>query len=579
MKLQSGRVWLGIAGALLACALVYWLVGGGWAQTRELLELTAIGDSRKLRERADAAASDSEKRPQLLILALDGVDRSLLYDLLRSGDMPNLSRLLGSEASRAAGNGFEHAFFADNMLSVLPSITFAAWTTIFTGKTPGEHGVTGNEFFVREQRRFVAPAPVTIHAPELIMSIYTDGYLNQLVETKTIYERIREKDPSVLVWVAMSQIYRGADKLILTSRVTMVDAFGQMFVNLVDSAIGDEESRKDLYATLDAEVIEEVTEHLSESAPPDILTVYLPGTDLFAHVSERGPTEARRSFLSEKVDPELGKLFEALQQKQALEDRFVVVVADHGHTEVTYDDAHALSTEGEDDPPALLRAIGRRPRPFEKEVDDDHDFDTVLAYGGAVAYVYLADPASCPDAGDRCDWKRPPTLEHVLSVADAFHRNNLDGSIVPEMKETLELIFARAPRPHQEDDLPYQVYVGDGRLMDVADFLREQPHPEYIELEKRLGDLSKGPRGERAGDVLLLARSAETVDREDRYYFASKYHSWHGSPSAQDSEIPLIVAHPQRSTAELGRIVHKATGGRPWQQGIADLLVDLRLER
>jgi hypothetical protein len=61
-----------------------------------------------------------------------------------------------------------------------------------------------------------------------------------------------------------------------------------------------------------------------------------------------------------------------------------------------------------------------------------------------------------------------------------------------------------------------------------------------------------------------------------RYYFASFYHSWHGSPSRQDSEIPLIVAHPQLEADGIGRVVATALGPRPAQQGLTDVLLTLR---
>jgi hypothetical protein len=85
-----------------------------------------------------------------------------------------------------------------------------------------------------------------------------------------------------------------------------------------------------------------------------------------------------------------------------------------------------------------------------------------------------------------------------------------------------------------------------------------------------------GPHGERAGDVILLAHSGDRERPEERYYFASRYRSWHGSPSRRDSEIPLIVANPARTTAELGALVQQALGDRPSQQKLTDLLLSLR---
>jgi hypothetical protein len=76
--------------------------------------------------------------------------------------------------------------------------------------------------------------------------------------------------------------------------------------------------------------------------------------------------------------------------------------------------------------------------------------------------------------------------------------------------------------------------------------------------------------------VLLLAHNGDRERPEDRYYFASPYHSWHGSPSRKDSRMPLIVAHPKKTTAELKAIVSAQLGAQPRAQGVGRLLLALR---
>jgi hypothetical protein len=48
----------------------------------------------------------------------------------------------------------------------------------------------------------------------------------------------------------------------------------------------------------------------------------------------------------------------------------------------------------------------------------------------------------------------------------------------------------------------------------------------------------------------------------------------HGSPSKQDSEIPLIVANSTH--AEIGAHVSKLLGDRPFQQKVTDVLLGRR---
>jgi hypothetical protein len=535
-------------------------------------KLIGEGDVRELRERPKAARERSSNRPAVLLLDLDGVDRALLYDMLHDGELPKLAALLGGDG----GGRFPHAHFDETALSILPSSTMVAWATALTGAPPARHGIAGNEFFIRETRQFAAPVPVSINDTSPVIACYTDDYVDRLRLAPSVWERMRARDPDVLIWVAMQHFHPGADRLLLTDRAVLAKAFEAFLEDQAEKRLAQKKSWV-LYEKLDTQVIDVVDQHLADDPLPDVLSVYLSGTDSYAHIAEEGPDPARRAYLRDVVDPLIGRLAEQLANRHALDDRWVVVTSDHGHSEVLRDDAHALSMDGDDEPPALLAKSGFRVRPFKLDVPPDADFQAVLAYQGAMAYVYVADRSTCAQPGQPCDWTRPPRFrEDVLRVAEAFHRNNRDGHLVPALRGTLDLVLARRPRPLGTDTLPFDVYVGGGRLVPISRYLRAHPHPTYVELESRLRDLAVGPHGDRAGDVLLIAHNGDRERPEDRYYFASTYRSWHGSPSRKDSEIPLIVAHPRVSAAAIGAAVRAHRGPYIRQQDIADILIDLR---
>jgi hypothetical protein len=405
-----------------------------------------------------------------------------------------------------------------------------------------------------------------------VMATYTDGYANDLLEVPTIYERLAQRDPSLSMWVSMSQFHAGAHRLLLANRTIVADAFQALLSGVFD------DDHLELYRALDEEVVDTLVDALEEERAPHVITLYLCGTDHYAHVHAAGPDRARRDYLRTALDPLLAEVHAALRSNSALEDRYVLVTSDHGHTRVIHDEPHALSTGDVDDPPGVLLRAGFRLRPFELEVDSADDFQAVLAYGGALAYVSLADRSTCPDEGNTCDWSRPPRFEEdVLAAAEAFYRANESGEHVPKMRGTLDLILARRPRAHAEDDLPFEVYVGGGKLVPLGRYLAEHPHPRYVAFEERLRDLAVGPFGERAGDVLLLANNGNVEAPEQRYYFAGLYHSWHGSPSREDSEVPLILGHPSRPSAELARITRTALGESPRHRHIAGLIERLLL--
>jgi hypothetical protein len=371
-------------------------------------------------------------------------------------------------------------------------------------------------------------------------------------------------------WVSMSQFYRGATRLLLADRTVVADAFKALLSHAVGSA-----TPKDLYAQLDEEVIDTLVDALEKDAAPHVMTIYLTGTDHFAHGADVGPDAARRTYLREVLDPMLQRLKRVLDERGVLRERYVVVTSDHGHTQVLHDEQHALATDLERDPPVVLREAGFRVRPFDLEVDAQDPFQSVLAYGGAVAYVYLADRSTCSGAHAPCDWTRPPRFEEdVLVAAEAFFRANALGKPSPKLRGVLDLILTRRPRPFAEDDLPFEVYVGHGKLEPLSSYLARHPHPTYIAFEARLKDLAVGRYGERAGDILLLAHSGDVERAEDRYYFASLYHSWHGSPSRRDSELPFIVAHPRHTSIELAEVTQRLLGTAR-QQDVTRFLLDL----
>jgi predicted AlkP superfamily phosphohydrolase/phosphomutase len=66
--------------------------------------------------------------PKVLVIGLDGATWDLIAPWVKEGALPNIERLL---------NEGVHS----ELISTLPSSTGPAWTSIFTGKNPGKHGI------------------------------------------------------------------------------------------------------------------------------------------------------------------------------------------------------------------------------------------------------------------------------------------------------------------------------------------------------------------------------------------------------------------------------------------------------
>ncbi|HWN57764.1 MAG TPA: hypothetical protein VNO74_06665, partial [Methylomirabilota bacterium] len=62
-----------------------------------------------------------------------------------------------------------------------------------------------------------------------------------------------------------------------------------------------------------------------------------------------------------------------------------------------------------------------------------------------------------------------------------------------------------------------------------------------------------------------------------RFYFSGPYNSWHGSPSMQDSHIPLIVASQSHSGEELKELVDHVAGDKPTELDLTPIVRALLL--
>ena len=280
--------------------------------------------------------------------------------------------------------------------------------------------------------------------------------------------------------------------------------------------------------------------------------------------------------LEKAIEPMMKSLRETLEETGALDDRYVLLTSDHGHTRVTHDDRHSLGIDGDGEPAQVLEKAGFTLRPFELEVDNDVFFDSVLAYQGALAYVYVADRSTCASGETPCDWSEPARNQDIEAVAEAFWDNNESGDLVPEMRDTLDMVLVRTRASAAGDGDVFEVYLGDGRTQRLADYLAEHPHPNYVQMPERMQALASGKHGDRAGDVILVAHNGDRDRADERFYFASPYQSWHGSPSHRDSDIPLIVAHRDHSTDEIRQRVDAVLKGEASQRLIGELILRLR---
>jgi len=476
--------------------------------------------------------------PRVLVFALDGTGCDQLTEAIRSGKAPNLAGLLGKDEG---GGIHEHAYSAPDAYAIFPTITIAAWSSIFTGSPTAYNGVPGDEWFVREEMKFYAPIPISVPDKSDTLKMITDDLVGKQLKTRTV-------QPTALL---------------------------AMFADVLAGTVQGKPDTPDVFAKMDRDSIPKLIESMNAHGVPRLQVVYFPGIDLYTHVAPGDPLQQQTEYLEKVTDPLIGQVLHAYQGYGVLNETYVVIVADHGHTPVHNDFRHALGM-APDASSAELRAAGFRTRPFVLDPPaNQQDYQAVLAYEDATAYVYLADRSTCPKPGDKCDWKRPPRFKQdVMPVARALFRADRTGAGSPRLKGALDLIFARVPSRPGEPAKEFEVFDGR-RLIPIYEYLEKHPRPDLPELDRRMRWLSAGPYGNRAGDILLLAKSGLNRPIEDRFYFSPFYHSIHGSGSMQDTHIPLILAHQGCSGARLKTLMKRGAGQKLSHLDVTPLILTL----
>jgi hypothetical protein len=548
------RPFICYAGLLLLIILLL------WSCTLVLHTLWTGGE-----EKLDSnQPQNSMSGARLIIFALDGTTPDQLMQAIRSGNAPNLAALLGKERRQGV---FEHAYAAPRAWSILPSSTIAAWAAIFTGSPPATNGVAGDEWFERETATFRAPVPVSALDTADVSKVVSDDLIGNALKTPTLYEMVKKK-----THVSLLSVHRGATLYTTVSPASFTDFLSF----LIKGTLKGVDPEKSFAAALDFSATQKLIEAIDTHGVPDLQVVYFPGIDIFTHVSE-DPLVRQVRYLQFVTDKRIGEVLEAYRKKDALTHTYVLIISDHGQIPTLNEDRRELNTDDEKSPFALLKKTGFRVRkPLLALTNLDTDYQAVLAYQGFMAYVYLADRSTCASDHETCDWPRPPRFkEDLLPALDAIYKANRSGELVPELKGTIDLIFSREPVPTSQNAKPFKIFDGQ-RLVSIAEYLKRNPRPDLIDLERRIQWLGTGPYGHRAGDILLLAKACTPLSIEQRYYFAAiSHYTWHGSACAQDSHIPFILAQAGGSGERMRTLVRKFSGEVPNELTVAPLVREL----
>ncbi len=257
----------------------------------------------------DAAGQTTKQTTRVILISLDGLDARYLTRADRYGlKIPTLRRLMKEGATARGG-----------VVSVYPSITYPAHTTIVTGARPARHGIYGNEVF--------DPAdPQSRNGLWFARSIRAD----------TLWDAATRAGLSVglVSWPVaggagdwnMPELWRPGG--------TQQESLSDINANARPKDLPAEIAARDprLYAQATADEQDDMrtrfAEHIIREKRPRLMLVHLFDLDHFQH--DYGPFTKEAFAILEKVDGYVARILRAAEAAGTLRETAVFVVSDHG---------------------------------------------------------------------------------------------------------------------------------------------------------------------------------------------------------------------------------------------------------
>jgi len=535
-----------------------------------MLFIAALGSSQGCHELVrsqgtrslQANPSQPQHGPYVIVFAIDGAGYGQFMNAIGSGRATYMGSLLG----KATGaNLYQHGYSVPNTITIMPSCTTPAWSSIMTGRPPADTGVAGDEFFVREENRFYAPIPLSTREPDDFIATIDNDLIGQILRVPTVYQRIRGASD-----VALLYVYHGATRYSTLGGAALLE----LAVGIVEGTFTGATLRESIAAPIDRGSTAEVSKVIRRHGIPKLLVVYFPGVDLFTHGAP-DPLPMQTQYLINNIDADVGNVLAEYSHRGVLNDTYVVFTSDHGHTPVLKDQAHDLAFRDGGKLFELLEKAGFRVRrPTLRPAPGSQDYQVVMADEGFAAYLYLANRSTCVHAGALCDWRKLPRFrQDLLPLLRVIHQANRRGKWVPEFKGAVDLIFSRDYGSGMARHTPaFEVFDGR-RLIPIHTYLVEHPRPDLVEVTRRMNWLGEGPYGDRAGDIVLLGKASMSLPIQDRFYFShTSYYAWHGSLTLQDGHIPLVVARSSASGDQLKALVNQVVHNPPSALDVAPLI-------
>jgi predicted AlkP superfamily pyrophosphatase or phosphodiesterase len=240
--------------------------------------------------RAAPDGREGQAPAPLLLISIDG----FRHDYIEQFDSPAIDRLI------------EEGLYADSLHHAFPTKTFATHYTLVTGRHPGTHGVVANNMW--DPRR---KSSFSLGDREAV----NDGFWYSGGEP---------------IWVTAEQQGLTAATYFWPGSEAIIDRTRPTHFKPYDGRVPHEER------------IDQIVDWLAlpNAERPDFLTLYFSSVDSRGHGA--GPAAPATLAAAEDVDAQLGRLLDELEAMDMLGRINILLVSDHGMSEVSPERTIAL---------------------------------------------------------------------------------------------------------------------------------------------------------------------------------------------------------------------------------------------
>ncbi len=341
----------------------------------------------------------------VIVLGIDGLRQDVLYKYL---DDTALTEAAYNDPNGCGGNCYVPTVSTNlpglsqiitdtgsiklkKVTAIFPSITFASWASIFTGKLPNETGILGNEFFARDLYQSGTIVPGMESLPLGMVSLDADGgafrplisqgpyswydatksipfalghvmpaefagFSNDTLEKKLGASAPLKVISTEPLWNGINDLVKSKYSIDTQTRcdqsqyecrtVSMFNQYtrgadwwgtpGSLWSTLWTTIDNGFDGAKIFDTSSTNEAVDFINNYFVKTTAegkrkrfPAVFSVYLPGLDHDAHVHGMGNYI---KFFTGTTDAKIQQIVTALKAQDEFDNKIFIITADHGHT-------------------------------------------------------------------------------------------------------------------------------------------------------------------------------------------------------------------------------------------------------